>query len=290
MREARLSWLGLALALYGVMIGISAWRWRLLLRTQDLDAGLGWLTNSLLVATFFSNFLPSNIGGDVVRIADTVPIAGSKTVATTVILADRALGLLALLVVASSGAWLVHWEGVALPGTQLIGAGALGLATAGVLLLAVPGAAIRLLAPFARLKPGWMEERLARLDTALQRFRRQPGAVFLAFAGALVVQVVLVGFYLAVAYALGIRVPLGRGLVVVPVSLVVQMAPVSINGFGVREAVFSFYFAQFGFGVDAGVALSLVSAALIMLFSLSGGLLFLARRRGSRPSPAGDPA
>jgi hypothetical protein len=174
---------------------------------------------------------------------------------------------------------------VGLPGTRLIGAGALAIATAGVLLLAAPRAATTLLAPIARLKPGWMEVRLARLETALQRFRNQPGAVLLAFAGALAVQLVLVGFYLAVAHALGTRVPLGRGLVVVPVSLVAQMAPVSINGFGVREAVFSFYFAQFGFGVDAGVALSLISAALIILFSLSGGLLFLARGRDHRPSP-----
>ena len=47
------------------------------------------LTASFLVATFFNNFLPSNIGGDVIRIADTAPAAGSKTLATTVVLIDR---------------------------------------------------------------------------------------------------------------------------------------------------------------------------------------------------------
>jgi hypothetical protein len=32
-----------------------------------------------MVALFFNNFLPSNIGGDVVRIGDTAKQAGSKT-------------------------------------------------------------------------------------------------------------------------------------------------------------------------------------------------------------------
>ena len=39
-----------------------------------------------LVALFFNNFLPSNIGGDVIRIRDTARPAGSKTLATTVVL------------------------------------------------------------------------------------------------------------------------------------------------------------------------------------------------------------
>ena len=71
------------------MILVSAWRWGLLLNAQGLVFSFSRLTSSFLVATFFNNFLPSNIGGDVVRIADTAPAAGSKTLATTVVLIDR---------------------------------------------------------------------------------------------------------------------------------------------------------------------------------------------------------
>ena len=56
----------------------------------------GTLTESIWVSLFFNNFLPSNIGGDVIRIADTAGAAGSKTLATTVVLVDRVLGLTAL--------------------------------------------------------------------------------------------------------------------------------------------------------------------------------------------------
>jgi hypothetical protein len=66
--------------------------------------------------------------------------------------------------------------------------------------------------------------------------------------------------------------------VLVPVAMVIQMLPVSINGFGLREAVFSFFFVRFGLTVEAAVAVSLLGTALIMLFSLGGGALFLLRR------------
>jgi hypothetical protein len=73
--------------------------------------------------------------------------------------------------------------------------------------------------------------------------------------------------------------------VVVPISFVVQMAPVSGNGFGVREATFTFYFSRLGLPIESALAVSFMGAALIILFSLSGALAMLTRRSdGSLPS------
>ena len=67
-------------------------------------AGARRCSASYLVAGFFNNFLPSNIGGDVIRIRDTARPARSKTLATTVVLVDRGLGLMGLVLVAALGA------------------------------------------------------------------------------------------------------------------------------------------------------------------------------------------
>ena len=80
------------------------WRWNLLLKAQHIEITLRSLLGSFLVATYFNNFLPSNIGGDVIRISDTARHANSKTLATTVVLMDRILGLIALVFVAALGA------------------------------------------------------------------------------------------------------------------------------------------------------------------------------------------
>src|SRR5690606_32996369 len=105
-RTASPAWMVAALGLYFAMCLLSAWRWLVLLRAQDVHLPLGTLIASFLVATFFNNFLPSNIGGDVVRVGDTARAAGSKTLAATVVLLDRGIGLLGLVLVAALGATL----------------------------------------------------------------------------------------------------------------------------------------------------------------------------------------
>ena len=89
LRNVDLFWVALALLAHAVLLIISGWRWRRLLLTQDVHASVMGLTGSCLVATFFNNFLPSNIGGDVVRVTDTAGPAGSKTLAATIVLLDR---------------------------------------------------------------------------------------------------------------------------------------------------------------------------------------------------------
>ncbi len=141
-----------------------------------------------------------------------------------------------------------------------------------------PGCSTCCFAPARALGHPWVTERLALLQEALGRFRSRPSSLLGALAGAVAVQLVIVVFYALTARSLSVPLPVVMAGVLVPVALAVQMAPVSINGFGLREAVFSFFFVRFGLGVEAGVAVSLLGTALVMLFSLGGGAIFLLRR------------
>ncbi len=273
-RTASIAWLAAALGLYFAMVFISAWRWGVLLHAQHIIVGLGPLLRSYLVATFFNNFLPSNIGGDVIRVRDTARVAGSRTRAATVVLVDRGIGLLALVFIAAIGASLASASS---PVIAALGPGllwlALGVGTlAGGIVLLKPGAVGRLLAPLKALHQEWVEERIGRLVGALARFRETPAALALGFGGAIVVQAVLVLFYAAIARAINVPIPLAHLAVLIPLSFIVQMAPVSVNGLGVREATFSYYFARLGLPLESALALSFLGAALVMLFSLSGGV------------------
>jgi uncharacterized membrane protein YbhN (UPF0104 family) len=272
------TWILLALVVYALQQSIGVWRWNRLLRAQHIEVERRRLTESIWVSMFFNNFLPSNIGGDVVRIADTAPAAGSKTLATTVVLVDRALGLTALVIIASSGAFVASLLGVHVPGARWLWlASALGAAAA-ISVIAMPQLVGHSLLPVRALNKPWLTERAQRLEDAVIRFRNAPSAVAGAFAGAMVVQITIVAFYLLTAEGLSVPLPIFLGAVLIPVSLVVQMAPVSINGFGVREAVFAFFFRRYGLPADAAVALSLVSTGMVMGLSLVGGFFFLRRR------------
>jgi uncharacterized membrane protein YbhN (UPF0104 family) len=279
-RGASVPLLATALLLYLAMILLSAWRWGLLLTAQHVRVRFGALTRSFLVATFFNNFLPSNIGGDVIRIRDTARPAGSKTLATTVVLVDRGIGLLGLVFVAAVGTTMAARMSEAL---GPVGPGMLWGALAGALLVATPAVLLphqvgRLLHPLRALHQQWVEVRIERLTSALARFRDAPAALVTCFLGAILVQAVLVAFYAAISLGLGLGVPLTHLAIVVPLSFIVQMLPVSVNGFGIREATFVVYFRQIGLPAESALALSFIGAALIMLFSTSGAVAYATGR------------
>src|SRR5262249_51420017 len=127
----------------------------------------------------------------------------------------------------------------------------LWIALAGGLLVAVPALIApqrvgRLLSPLRAVHQEWVDERLDRLTSALARFKGAPAALVGCFAGSIGVQVVLVGFYAAIARALHLQVPTFHLAVLIPLSFIVQMMPLSVNGLGVREWVFGSYFTRVG--------------------------------------------
>jgi hypothetical protein len=282
-RNASLPFVLAALGLYLLQMLVATWRWGVLLVPQGIGLGHRRLLSSYLVATFFNNFLPSNIGGDVVRIRDTSGHTGSKTIATTVVLVDRGIGLLGLFLVAAVGASITTTAGGHTPAWAsllwLAFGGALAVGSAVVFL---PNSVGMLLTPLRVIHQEWVGERISRLTGTLERFRTQPRSLLSCFSGAILVQAVLVAFYFAVARSMVIDVPIADLAVLVPVSFVIQMVPVSLNGLGVREATFKLYFAQIGLPAASALAVSLMGAALVMLFSLTGAVAYLLR--GSKRS------
>ena len=56
-----------------------------------------------------------------------------------------------------------------------------------------------------------------------------------------------------------------------------------MNGLGVREATFAFYFTRLGLPVHSAVLLSLTATGLMMVFSLSGAAVYISRPHRKRP-------
>lgn len=281
-RQATPMWLLVAVGLHFANIAVSTWRWRLLLSAQRISVSASSLFRSYLVASFFNNFLPSNIGGDVVRIGDTSRPAGSKTLATTIVLTDRGIGFMGLVLLAAVGATLT--AGTAGGGALPIWPPLLWLCLAAAAAISMPALLApagvgRLLRPLRAFHPEWVGERITRITDALARFRAEPAALASCFAGALIVQLMLVAFYGAVVRSMGVPISFAHLTVLVPVSVVVQMVPISVNGFGVREATFGFYFTRLGLPLESALAVSFLGAGLMLLCSFSGAGVYVLRPR-----------
>jgi hypothetical protein len=266
-----------AALLYGLILLLSTWRWRLLLKAQGFHAPMGRLSASYLVATFFNNFLPSNIGGDVIRVRDGSELTGSTTTSLAIVAIDRILGLGALYVLAV-GAYLLG--GAALQ--DLAGARpaliVLGLVF-GVIAYVFfrPGIARRVVAISGLASRPWVLQRFEVVQSAVHVYRRDMLAVWSAFGASVALQALLVCYYYDIAHSLRIPLPLSACFLIVPLCSLVQTIPISFNGWGLRESVFIVYFGQLGLSRDGALALSLVGAGLIVLLSLSGAVVWTSR-------------
>jgi hypothetical protein len=173
----------------------------------------------------------------------------------------------------------LHGNGVLPIWPSWLWIGFFGTAAIAVPTMWAPDGLGRVLRPLILLHPEWIGGRVRNVTDALRRFRDKPASLIACFGGAVLVQVLTVAFYLTVVYALHIPVTAEDLAVIVPLSLVVQMLPVSVNGFGVREATFSFYFTRVGLPIESAVLLSLVAAGITMLHSLSGAAVYVTRKR-----------
>jgi uncharacterized protein (TIRG00374 family) len=278
--------LALAALTYVAVLAVSTWRWQLLLKAQGFPAPLRQLSASYLVATFFNNFLPSNIGGDLVRVRDGKQLTGCLTTSLAIVAIDRILGFgavyfLAALAYTFGGSTLRGLTGAS---AIIVGLGCVFTALAYVYLR--PGTAGRLMVSSGLGRWPWARETFETVQGAVHVYRAQPWVVLGAFVGSVALQTLLVVYYFLISHAMAVQLPFTAAFLMVPLCSLIQAVPISFNGWGIRESVFIVYFLQIGLTREAALAFSLVGAGLMVLLSLSGAVVWTSR--GREVDVAGD--
>lgn len=276
LRGVDLRWLIPAVAAQFIGPALIATRWQGLLRAQGITPGWAYLYRSTLISGFFRQFMPSTIGGDVIRGYDAWRAGASTGLAFMSLLIDRLMGLMALVILAMAA--LLFFPDVAdkLPGARLWGA----VALAGLIVLAALLARPHRTAPGA--PPTQAEAgggKLAKIAAGLALYRGHRGALARALGFSFLLQINVISFYWCLSQALGLSIAYWDFYIIAPVAILVMMLPISINGIGVRESIFVFLLAQWGVGASEAVALAWLEYGLFLAMGLLGGALFALRRR-----------
>ncbi len=277
----------------GMTILLGTVRWRLVLRAQGLDLSLGRATEISLVAHFFNSFLLGSSGGDLMKAYYTARETHHlKTEAVVTVLADRLIGLLSMLLFASAMMLL----NLAL----LFEYRRLAALAAVVLAMLVAGLALGALSFRGGLSRRWPQTRdwlrrlpkndlLERALEAARRFAAVPGFFFRTFLISTVVNVFCVAQYWALAWGLGVSLPLPVLLMLVPMIICVAALPITPSGLGVRENLYVWTLTIPALGVTStqALSLSLLAYAGSLLWSVVGAGVYVAfRSRHHLPSPA----
>jgi uncharacterized protein (TIRG00374 family) len=270
--------------LFFVHFYIGTFRWRALARLHNADPKLGYLFRSYMVANFFNNFLPSTIGGDIIRIHDTWRAGASKAGAAATVLVERVLGVLSLAVLAAVGLFLLGSKVSLAQDLQwMVGILILGLLSIVVLLFRPPAWWTRLVAR-AAAGDTFLVSRMAEIFSRVSdEFRGAQRTLFLALLLSFLIQANIILEYYLIGIAIGIDLHPMVFVAIVPLALVVIMLPVSINGIGLREGVFTVLFGLFGIGVASALVFSWILYALFVVHGLLGGIVYMVRRDGLPP-------
>jgi uncharacterized membrane protein YbhN (UPF0104 family) len=280
-RVRHLSWgaLVLAVALIVLWTSLNTVRWGLVLRGLAHPQPPGRLWSMGMIGLFFSQFLPSSIGGDAVRVALAnrrgVPLA----IAFGSTLTDRAVSLLFFAVALSVATPLT----AALLGDWRL-SGAVSLAA---LAITVIGLLPLLRVDWAR----WLPARLKPLAAVIGHYRftllDSPHRPALLLLCALAYAIPSLVFYVF-ARDLGLPLSLGACLLLVPPVILAMAVPISFAGWGVREIGVVTLFGAAGVSATDSLVMSVAYGATSAVAGLIGGLVWQVsglRRRGLAPAP-----
>ncbi|NBS87583.1 MAG: UPF0104 family protein, partial [Verrucomicrobia bacterium] len=90
-----------------------------------------------------------------------------------------------------------------------------------------------------------------------------------------IAQILLVSLFYCVSQAMGLDVGFWQLASVLPMVAMITVLPITWNGLGLREAAFVTFLGTFGIATAQSVALSLTGFAVILLWNLLGGLVYL---------------
>ena len=253
-----------------VLAGI---RWAALARPLGFDFSRRFFVWRFFEGSFFSLFLPSSIGGDVVKAYRVGDTTSRRLLAGCSLLADRLTGLAALGVICA-GSFLATRYGLGLPATLAVATGLLALVMAAFWIGVGSLDRVQRLLPM----PASGREFLGRLLP----YQERPSLMVRAVAWSLLVQMGGATAVSMLARAVGVDKPLSLWFTVVPLLALAMVLPISINGIGVREGGMKLLLGPQGVPEAPAVAIGVLWLATTVLGGLVGGVLFLLDRKAAR--------
>jgi uncharacterized membrane protein YbhN (UPF0104 family) len=258
---------------------IVTWRWERVVATIDAPPPPWRLLRIVTISLFFNQVLPSTIGGDGMRVWLLHRRERTLGRAFRSVLIDRLLGFFGLLLLTLAGALFLLTRLDEPPVTVWV---MLPLSLGG--LAAIAGSPI--LVRLCRWLPiEAVQSRFRTIADEIEAFARDKGRLASLVGISILGQFALSGAVLLLALGFGIGLdPLGV-LAVVPAIMLASSIPVSIAGWGVREATMVVGLGLLGVVQGDAALISITFGGLLLVVGLFGGLVWLL---SGRQKPTAD--
>lgn len=274
-----LTYLLIALAVFFASSLLGSLQWSLLLNAGGVRLMFLKAFRLYFVGLFFNNFLPTNVGGDAMKIFDVTRSGNDPHQVFAITLLDRVIGISMLCILALIAALLLMPTGIVynLPLYMLVFIGCI----TPVMLLALNRRISRAVrSMFGRINLWNLGKRFEAIFDHLGSFRTFRRLMLKLSLLALSVQFLRVATHVFVGRALGIELDGVTFLcfyVFIPLLGLIMVLPISLNGLGVREGTGILLFTTVGFSNEQALLLEFITYVVMVVVSLVGGIFFLER-------------
>jgi uncharacterized protein (TIRG00374 family) len=284
--SVRLDWLVFSLVTFAVSLVLGNVQWAMLLSLQGIHIPFRKTLSFYFVGAFFNNFLPANIGGDVVRIYDVYKDSTKADQAIAATVTDRLVGMMTLAVLAMPAGLYAAVKYADLGLDRSFGMASLAIVVAFVAILTVAFLVLfsRRLARMLRsiIRPfliRGLHDRFKRIYESFYLYGSKGRALAGVLAVSLVVQALRTVVHYQVARAMGLPIPAIYFFLFVPVIAIFIALPISIGGLGVREGLGIYLFRKAVPAVTSEQAfmMGLLAYLVGVVVSLAGGVIYLTR-------------
>ncbi len=270
-----------AFACYGIALFLLSHRLQIIWKSQGIGLSY-WRTVQISYAgLFFNFFLPSAVGGDLIKIFYASRKGHDKVAATASVMMDRLLGFL---IIIGMGVTAIMLQRGTIHDPFIYGS--LGIFAFVILAFSLLFFSRRINLRFRFLSRFLPSERILeifkRIFRAFYQYRDKLPLLGYGLLVSLMIQCLIVLMYFFIGESLSVDLNPNIFFMIVPVTSIISMAP-SMGGLGVREAGTVYLFSQY-MPSERAVALTVLFDFVIYSFGLVGGLVFAFMDQGKKPS------
>ena len=264
----------IALAAVIILFNVTmlAYRMKVVFLGENLNITLSESLQLTFIGYFFNNFMPTAVGGDIVKAHYAAKHNGKKVESYASVLMDRFLGLYTFLIVAAV-ALVVDRGRFQIAAIRSLVFALLLVGLAGFI-IATNTRVARFMERFlAKIKMMRLGERIHSIYTIVHDYRNRRGVVAKSFLISILAQCMY--FYAVYLFflSLGTEVNLGNIFLIMPVVTFISMVP-SVGGLGVREGAIVAFFTPLA-GKETAFAASMLFLFGLLFISFIGGVIYL---------------
>ena len=285
-RNADLVYVGLSLLLSIILNLSSSIKWYMLLQARGLRSKFGKLFAYYYIGKFFNLFLPTSVGGDVVRIYKLGKDIGNGEEATASVFVERFTGMITLTVF-SLFAFVVGYKFYNVPEITI---SLLVCAVAIILIgwIVLDPRPVHLLSRVVAGRIAIVDilvEKLKNTHVAIVAYGSDTRALAIAFVNSAVFYFLAVINVWVTALVFSPDIEFASIIVAVPAIMLIMNLPISIGGIGLMEFAYTLIFDQFGYGAAIGFSIALLMRIKTVIDGLIGGAVYLWDKPSDVPTP-----